>query len=369
MALTSSQQALKDAILGKAGSSAIASAEGAAMRSGWESMNQDEQTALRNSGTAQYDWNRGTQAMPVVDPYEEIRRQQAALLAAQKQARIDALSGAKQSALSALSAEESTVAPAYLKQRAGLDTQAQLASRRTNESLAARGLASSGSAAQSDLARQVALQQGMTSINEAEAGTMANIAQRRTAAEQAYAQGVAQAESEAAATAAQNEINRLMQAQQSQEAAGATAATQQFEAQKLAQEQANKLQIEQLKVSAQEAQAQGDFARAQELAKYKADLENEQIKLRASISASSGGGGSTSTGSALKLSSTQQKLADAIAKNITSSPGNMITILNGVSDPAVKAYLVQIFGAQATNLKPTDYSNYNLTRQMNVPGL
>jgi len=280
-----------------------------------------------------------------VDPYAEIKKQQRALLNAQKQARIDALSGQRSSALTALKGERQTVAPEFLKQRGNLDTTAQQAARGSEQMLAARGLSRGGSAVQSDLARNVALQQGMSNINEAEAGTMANIATRQTQAEQAYASGVAQAESEAAATAAQNQIQALMQAQQAQEASVANQAQAEFEQQKMQQEQANKLQIEQLRIAAQEANAQGDFARAQELAKFKNDLEAETIKLRASIKpVSSGGSRSSSGGSTANMSVSQRALAKSVESQIAQYPGSYRTILARVTDPIVKAYLAQIYG-------------------------
>lgn len=296
------------------------------------------------------------------DPYAEIKRQQEALLAAQKQARIQALGAQRQSALSALEAERGTVAPQYLKQRGQLSTTAQQAARGAEQSLAARGLTRSGSAVQGDIARNVALQQGMTDIGEAEAATFANIAQRQTAAEQAYAQGVAQAESESAATAAQNEINRLMQAQQAQEATLASQAQAQFEQQKMAQEQANKLQIEQLRIAAAEAQAQGNFERSQELARLKNELEADTIRLRASTRTGGNGGGGGVGSGVIKLTGTQQKIADDLVDNIKASPGSMSRILAGVTDPAIKSYLMMIYGSQATGVTPTGYSDWSVTR-------
>ena len=228
-----------------------------------------------------------------VDPYAEIKRQQEALLAAQKQQRINALGAQRQSALSSLEAERGTVAPVYLKQRGNLSTTAQQTARGAEQSLAARGLTRGGSAVQGDIARNVALQQGMADIGTAEAGTLANIAQRQTAAEQAYQQGLAQAESEAAATAAQNEIQRLMQAQQAQEATGAKQAEMDFEQQKAAQAFENTKAIEALKEAAQIAREDKDYTRERELNKQKSDLEKEQITLKASYDKSGGGGSKT----------------------------------------------------------------------------
>jgi Arc/MetJ-type ribon-helix-helix transcriptional regulator len=299
-----------------------------------------------------YAWDQ-SEKMKAVDPYAEIKRQQAALLEAQKQQRINALGQQRQSALSSLEAERGTVAPVYLQQRGNLSTTAQQTARGAEQSLAARGLTRGGSAVQGDIARNVALQQGMTDIGQAEAGTLANIAQRQTAAEQAYQQGLAQAESEAAATAAQNEIQRLMQAQQAQEATLASQTQAQFEQQKMDQEQANKLQIEQLRIAADEAAATGDFKRAQELAKFKSDLEAETIKLRASTKSSGGGGGSSSGGSASDLNVTQRSLASAIGKQIDANPGNLSAILARVTDPSVKAYLMAIYGAGGSAAQST----------------
>lgn len=291
----------------------------------------------------------GSSKNKAVDSYAEIKRQQEALLKAQKQARINALSGQRDSALTALNAERQTVAPQFLKQRGNLDTTAQQAARGQEALLAARGLSRGGSAVQSDLARDVALQQGMTDIGEAEAGTFANIAQRQTQAEQAYSSGVAQAESEAAAAQAQAQIQALMQAQQAQEASLANQAQAEFEQQKMQQEQANKLQIEQLRIAAQEANAQGNFARAQELAKFKNDLEAETIKLRASTKSSGGGSGGSSSGSASDLNVTQRSLASAIGKQIDANPGSLAAILSRVTDPAVRAYLQAIYGDGASS--------------------
>lgn len=315
---------------------------------------------LNEPGTA---YNRQNAVPQVVDPYAEIKRQQEALLAAQKQQRINALGAQRQSALSSLEAERGTVAPVFLQQRGNLSTTAQQTARGAEQSLAARGLTRGGSAVQGDIARNVALQQGMTSIGEAEAGTLANIAQRKTQAEQAYASGVAQAESEAAATAAQAEIQRLMQAQQAQEATAASEAQAQFDQQKMAQEQANKLQIEQLKIAADEAAASGDFKRAQELAKYKNDLEAETIKLRASIKpVSSGGSRSTSGGSTSDMTVSQRALAKSVESQIAQSPGSYRTILARVTDPIVRAYLAQIYGNATTSGTAASPSEWNFAK-------
>lgn len=304
-----------------------------------------------------YAWDQ-SEKNKAIDPYAEIKRQQAALLEAQKQQRINALGQQRQSAMSALEAERGTVSPVYLQQRGNLSTTAQQTARGAEQSLAARGLTRGGSAVQGDIARNVALQQGMTDIGQAEAGTLANIAQRQTAAEQAYQQGIAQAESEAAATAAQNEIQRLMQAQQAQEATVANEAKTAFEQQKMDQEQANKLQIEQLRIAADEASATGDFKRAQELAKFKNDLEAETIKLRASTKGG-GGGVNPSDSGALTLNSTQKSLASAIGKQIDARPGELRTILARVTDPAVRAYLQAIYGTPSVSgvaASPTEWN-------------
>lgn len=324
--------------------------------SGEQKKSTPEQMAGIDAREAAWKWDQRTPE----DPYAAIKAQQAALLAAQKQQRIQALGAQRQSALSSLEAERGTVAPAYLQQRGQLSTTAQQTARGAEQSLAARGLTRGGSAVQGDIARNVALQQGMTDIGTAEAGTLANIAQRQTAAEQAYQQGLAQAESEAAATAAQNEIQRLMQAQQAQESTLANEAKTAFEQQKMDQEQANKLQIEQLRIAADEAAATGDFKRAQELAKFKNDLEVETIKLRASTKSSGGGGGgSSSGGGSTNLNTTQRAQATAIGKQIDARPGELRTILARVTDPAVRAYLQAIYGTPSVSgvaASPTEWN-------------
>lgn len=112
----------------------------------------------------------------------------------QKQQQLAALEQQRQRALGALDTEQSTVAPAFLQQRTRVGVGTQKAARNFSEFLAQRGLNSSGAAAQGEISRNVAQQGALTTLREAEANTLADIARRRTYAEQDYEAGAQQAE-------------------------------------------------------------------------------------------------------------------------------------------------------------------------------
>ena len=313
MALTSSQQAYKNAI--NSGNKAdIAKTESVSMKSGWDAISAaGQQQLIEQSGnlwntSAASGWGQKGIVPPVlptpVDPYAEIKRQQAALIEAQKQARINALSSVKTAAMTQLGAEQKTIAPKYLEQRTGLGVSSQMQARSFDEYLAQRGLTSSGASAAGEIARNVVTQQGLTDIGAQEANAYSDIERRRTEAENAYQTGVAGAESETAATAAQNQINALMQEQSAKESAVASQSKSEFEVQMQNQKDANVLMLKQLEIQAQAAAKAGDYAQAEKMMNAKAELDMAQAQLESKLKKEQtayaakfkSSGGSTTTG-------------------------------------------------------------------------
>lgn len=230
-----------------------------------------------------------------VDPYAEIKMKQAELLEAQKRAKIAQFEAQREQANDTLQYEKKQIAPKYLQQKTNLNVSSQQQARSFDEYLASRGLASSGSAAQGEIARNVSTQQGLTDIGTAESGAYADIARRKSAADLAYQSSVTGAENEFQSAQAQAEINALMQQQSAAESSAASQAANEFEMQKIAQKAQNDLLIEQLKLEAQAAVKAGDREHELKVLERKNQLEKENIRLTASlrpVSSGSGSGGS-----------------------------------------------------------------------------
>lgn len=371
MALSSGQQALKDAInSGNKSGSSYESALESAMRSGYESMSSADRAALNNSGSGAYSWSRGQAPIPVMeDPYAEIKRQQAALVEAQKQQRIASLKAVKEQGTTRLASEQQTIAPKYLEQRTGLGVSSQLQGRSLEEYFAQRGLTSSGASAQGEIARNVATQQGLTDIGTQEAGAYADIERRKTELEQTYNQGVAGAENEATATSAQNQINALMQQQSAQESSVAEATKQAFTQQMEDQKNANALMLKQLDLQYQKEIEAGKYAQADKTLERRAQLDLAQAELQSKLKKEEtayaakykGTGGTTAT-DGIKLNSTQLAQANAISKLIQASPGQTKTFLDRVTDPTVRSYLAGIFGSYPDAGVAADPSSWNFAK-------
>jgi hypothetical protein len=100
--------------------------------------------------------------------------------------RLNALDKARNNALSALSEEESTIAPRYDTNRRQAVASNDMTSKSLAEYLAKRGLRSGGAASQVNLANSVALQNNMGEINRGETAAMNDISRRRTDVETGY---------------------------------------------------------------------------------------------------------------------------------------------------------------------------------------
>lgn len=134
------------------------------------------------------------------------------LRTAQKNAAIADLQNTKNTSLSNLQAEESKIRPEYAAQRSTANANNRVAARNFQEYLANTGRANSGIGAQYEMSRQNSLQNGLNAINAAEAQSLADIARRRSDAENAYNTGIAGANAQVEA----NYINNLLAQRQQQ---------------------------------------------------------------------------------------------------------------------------------------------------------
>ena len=130
---------------------------------------------------------------------------------AQKNAAMSDLQATRDTALSNLQAEESQIKPTYAAQRSTANAQNRVAARNFQEYLANTGRANSGIGAQYEMSRQNSLQNGLNSINAAEAQSLADIARRRTDAQNAYNTGLASANAQVEANYIQNLLNQQQQ--------------------------------------------------------------------------------------------------------------------------------------------------------------
>lgn len=126
---------------------------------------------------------------PLYDPTADINK----LAEAQKANTIAQLQAKKNSVLSGLNAEESTIEPKYQKSKMTTKTNSQLGARNFREYLDQKGLTSSGVAAQGEINRIGALQRDLGDLNEQENQAYGDIARRRTDAETAYQTDLASA--------------------------------------------------------------------------------------------------------------------------------------------------------------------------------
>lgn len=130
---------------------------------------------------------------------------------AQKNAAMADLQSTRDTALSNLQAEEATIKPTYAAQRSTANAQNRIAARNFQEYLANTGRANSGIGAQYEMSRQNALQKGLNSINTAEAQSLADIARRRSDAQNAYNTGLAGANANVEANYIQNLLDQRQQ--------------------------------------------------------------------------------------------------------------------------------------------------------------
>ena len=133
------------------------------------------------------------------------------LRTAQKNAAVADLEATKNNALSNLQAEEAKIKPTYEAQRSTANANNRIAARNFQEYLANTGRANSGIGAQYEMSRQNNLQSGLNAINAAEAQSLADIARRRSDAENAYNSGLASANAQVEANYIQNLLDQRQQ--------------------------------------------------------------------------------------------------------------------------------------------------------------
>lgn len=109
-----------------------------------------------------------------------------ALADLQKQMKQQELQRARASALSSLNAEEQATNQAYANQIKQTGTNADIALKNYFENVANRGQTYSGSTSQGEIAHNIARQNNISALQQAQASALADIARRRQLAEQGY---------------------------------------------------------------------------------------------------------------------------------------------------------------------------------------
>jgi hypothetical protein len=104
----------------------------------------------------------------------------------QKQLKQQELAKARANALSSLNAEENATNQAYANQIKQTATNADIALKNYFENVANRGQTYSGSTAQGEIAHNIARQNNISALQQAQASALADIARRRQLAEQGY---------------------------------------------------------------------------------------------------------------------------------------------------------------------------------------
>lgn len=133
---------------------------------------------------------------------------------AKKQAQITQLKQARDKALANLDVQEQSIKPTYQKARNQASATSQSGARSFAEYLANRGLTNSGASAQGEINRLSAYQNTLGGIDTAEANAYRDIANQRTAIQNDYVAGVANANN----AIAQEYYNNLLNYNQQQRA-------------------------------------------------------------------------------------------------------------------------------------------------------
>ena len=133
---------------------------------------------------------------------------------AQQKAQVEQLKQAKDKALANLDAQEKNIKPTYQNARNTASATSQSGARSFAEYLANRGLTNSGASAQGEINRLSSLQNTLGGIDTAEANALRDIANQRTAIENDYVAGVANANN----AIAQQYYNNLLNYNQQQRA-------------------------------------------------------------------------------------------------------------------------------------------------------
>jgi hypothetical protein len=136
------------------------------------------------------------------------------LTEAKKQAQITQLKQARDKALANLDVQEQNIKPTYQNARNQTSAASQSSARSFHEYLANRGLTNSGASAQGEINRLSSLQNTLGGIDTAEANAYRDIANQRTAVENDYVAGVANANN----AIAQEYYNNMLNYNQQQRA-------------------------------------------------------------------------------------------------------------------------------------------------------
>jgi hypothetical protein len=160
-------------------------------------------------GVAQTDTGVGV-AQPVVQAqsFSDVMSWIDTLTAAQKSNAIAGVTNARDSALSSLSAEKSTIAPLYYNQRNQLSAAGATGSQAMNEYLAQNGLSGSGASGELQSRIGTATQGNIAASQTSESQAIADILRRTTDVNNQYQQGVASANSAADIARIQNLISQ-----------------------------------------------------------------------------------------------------------------------------------------------------------------
>lgn len=138
-------------------------------------------------------WEGSTLDAPATDPNAEMLELIRQMQEAQKAARIAGLTGARDSALSTLSGEESSIAPNYYDKRNQAAGQSDVGGMNFAQYMASRGI-KGASGAMPEIYRNNALQGEIGKLNRQENSAKDDIARRRSEVETNYASDVAAAD-------------------------------------------------------------------------------------------------------------------------------------------------------------------------------
>lgn len=130
---------------------------------------------------------------------------------AQKKAAVADLENTRASTLSNLQAEEAKINPTYAEKRTQTSNASKVNARNFQEYLANTGRANSGIGAQYEMGRQNSLNRSINALNTQQAADIADIARRRTDANNAYNTGLAGANAQVEANYIQNLLNQQQQ--------------------------------------------------------------------------------------------------------------------------------------------------------------
>lgn len=176
-------------------------------------LNSNNDGSWIGTGTSKANRNSGTSSsMGTSTDYGSYQDDLERLSKAQQKTQIAQLKQARDKALANLDVQEQEIKPTYQTARNQASATSQSGARSFAEYLANRGLTNSGASAQGEINRLSALQNSLGNIDTAEANAYRDIANQRTAVENDYVAGVANANN----AIAQEYYNNLLNYNQQQ---------------------------------------------------------------------------------------------------------------------------------------------------------